>query len=779
MDMHQQYTEVSTKTASNLKSIARSQAVRELSSLSLPEIDAVADLVARVVPAGNVPGVILNGLARLTGRQPPFKTVKRDINLLFKGVEQALDRVVYTAFFAGPAAVIWGYQNLLKLAGKSPDDSFPEGTWQFYADYALREDTARHANETHGFDTTLYQHGIHLRPVDRVVAWVMAAIHCLHQYNALLENEWRERVCLYLLQEVASGAPDAERYARLYCEWEAQRPYGRAADVQSTDNYPTYRRVKFDAFLEEALHELRSDLRREWANRVRVAERHDLPAYQQQMSILSYLEPGAYGETRVPIPRKLAHIGVIWRGHYYLIPACVPGTEHPADVERVRAQVAALMALPLGVSTLRLDCLARIRRVALPKLRSQLSEEATKELDALCFAPILINCDPRPRDLPLAELRRAERGTGDHPLTLLDTGETIVFDQSHIFFDGTWGAALAEILTNEALAWAVYLDTLPPAQPDVESPRRLSYQFQAVERELIQEAARVTPEVCVETRTVNLKAIQRLRKLFKLRSDLLELTVNDLLVLYRAIHAATYEPDPTLIGELRDLTADGATRQATKAALEAVEQSRQANPAILILVDASKRSPRDRIYPMTFEVPLEDLDLLDLHDRVMSALQAYGGAVGDRAPLYAEFDQLQRTYLATLAGFGEVMSRAKEMATLGESASTGTIKMLAHLPAPLQRMMDRIPGRFDVLNDIIKGREVFSNIGAVAPTSTLTRFLTAKDDNDKKTLAWGVMTDADNVMCITLRDFRPHVVLLGACGRKDLAARISMPTLWD
>ncbi len=74
-----------------------------------------------------------------------------------------------------------------------------------------------------------------------------------------------------------------------------------------------------------------------------------------------------------------------------------------------------------------------------------------------------------------------------------------------------------------------------------------------------------------------------------------------------------------------------------------------------------------------------------------------------------------------------------------------------------------------MLNDIIKGREVFSNVGAVAPDSTLTRFITAKDDNDRKTLAWGVLTDANGVMRLSLRDFRPHVRLLMDIGRRDLA----------
>ena len=95
----------------------------------------------------------------------------------------------------------------------------------------------------------------------------------------------------------------------------------------------------------------------------------------------------------------------------------------------------------------------------------------------------------------------------------------------------------------------------------------------------------------------------------------------------------------------------------------------------------------------------------------------------------------------------------------------------------LQRLLDNIPGRFDVLNDIIKGREVFSNVGAVAKTSTLTRFITAKDDNDKKTLAWGVITDAQNRMRVTLRDFRPHVAQLDSVGKGELARRLAQDYL--
>ncbi len=104
MDAREPYAEASIKTADNLKTIAHAASVRELSRLSLPEIEAITDLVGRIVPAGNVPGVILSGLARLPGRRPPSDVIRRDVNLLFRGVEQVLDRAAYGAFFAGPAA---------------------------------------------------------------------------------------------------------------------------------------------------------------------------------------------------------------------------------------------------------------------------------------------------------------------------------------------------------------------------------------------------------------------------------------------------------------------------------------------------------------------------------------------------------------------------------------------------------------------------------------------------------------------------------------------------
>src|SRR5262245_1804553 len=119
MDLEKRYTELSIKTADNLKSVAQSLMKRpasgkplagaetqvnhlDLSRKSL-NVDEMVEQVAQLVPAGNLPGLLLSGLARLSERRLPQKKVRRDINLLFKGVEETLDKAMYGAFFAGPA----------------------------------------------------------------------------------------------------------------------------------------------------------------------------------------------------------------------------------------------------------------------------------------------------------------------------------------------------------------------------------------------------------------------------------------------------------------------------------------------------------------------------------------------------------------------------------------------------------------------------------------------------------------------------------------------------
>ncbi|RMF45505.1 MAG: hypothetical protein D6755_08040 [Anaerolineae bacterium] len=609
MDLRQRYTSASIKTAENLKTIATAPGLRSISRLSLPEIEAVTDLIARIVPAGNVPGMILSGLARISGKRLPAQVVRRDVALLFKGVEQTLDHAVYTAFFAGPAAILWGYQNLLKLAGKTPEAAFPEGTWQFYIEYALREDTARHTNETHGFETALRQHNLRLSPADRLTAWVMAAIHTLHNYPQLLANEWYERMAISLLLAATADTPHADRYTRLYRTWQRQIPYRREADAGG-QTYPAYRRQRFEQFLQAVTADLPASLRGVWRANLQQALTESLPAYQQQMSILAWLQPDAYGETRTPLRFEDAHIGITLQGRYALLRAADTQRGTPANVHHIRAQIHALLDACTQVPASNLTGLARTRRAALAELRPRLPNDLRHELNTLRLAPILINADERPPQQPLTRIRQGERGVGDHPLTIFLTPESTVFDQSHIFFDGTWGAALAEIITNEALSWAAYLASQEKPPVRTNPPHILRLEYPPAIQALIAQAPKVPPEAAAENHAVNVPAVINLRRLFKRRNDLLNLTVNDLLVLYRAMHAHTYQPAPRLVQELEALRKHRQSAAAAEAALQAV-QTRE-NPSVLIPIDASLHAPYQRIYPLSFEVPLAELNLLEL-----------------------------------------------------------------------------------------------------------------------------------------------------------------------
>ncbi len=67
--------------------------------------------------------------------------------------------------------------------------------------------------------------------------------------------------------------------------------------------------------------------------------------------------------------------------------------------------------------------------------------------------------------------------------------------------------------------------------------------------------------------------------------------------------------------------------------------------------------------------------------------------------------------------------------------------------------------------------------GGWQKAARLRRFITAKDDNWQKTLAWGVLTDDDDVVHLSLRDFRPHVAALAEQGRAALADQLAQDFL--
>jgi hypothetical protein len=440
-DPYAQWHQATMKTADDLRTMAKTAVDRELTQMTLPQVDQLVNSVSRSVPAGNVPALILNGLMRL-GRNQDTQA-KSNVNTLFKGVNQLFDRAMYGAVFAGPAAVIWGYQNLLRIAGRDPDDSFPEGTWQFYVDYALREDTARHTNETHGFDSTVKGRK-KIGMTDRITAWIMSAAQVLHTYDQLLANEWRERVYTFTLSQLLSDPKAPIKHSKIYRKWQGQIPYTALNDAKKGETYPAYRRHKFDAFFSKVLKQADADTRERWEKIINDLQRTALPAYKKQMSILAYLEPDIYGETRMPISKSLAQIAVYYMGHYYFYPTINSKTGQLVDVNLIREMVRAMIGKPRTDAPSELAPLLRVRRAALKDLRPNLNPTLGLQINKMHLAPIVLNFDTKigNADLPLAEMRKAERGTGDHPLTVFDAGQTFIFDQSHIFFDGAWGAAV-------------------------------------------------------------------------------------------------------------------------------------------------------------------------------------------------------------------------------------------------------------------------------------------------------------------------------------------------
>src|SRR5262245_49795619 len=196
------YDEAKQLTALSLQKFV--ETTEQLTHLSLPERNALIEEIARVVPAGNVPGLVSAGLATLPGRVVSNADNRRNLNLLMQGMHTFLDKAVFNTFFVGPARVLSAYQMMLKLTGKDIEQSFPEGTWQFYVEFGLREDSGRHASETVGFNSALTREQLKLTNADELTTWALASVWLLDRYETLLANEWTERVRLTHLETALS-----------------------------------------------------------------------------------------------------------------------------------------------------------------------------------------------------------------------------------------------------------------------------------------------------------------------------------------------------------------------------------------------------------------------------------------------------------------------------------------------------------------------------------------------------------------------------------------------
>jgi len=792
------------------------------SNRPIEEVEALQKEVSSILPAGNIAGMVTSGLANLRNRKWPKSQAYSDVSALLRSLEVP----IFQAVFYPTATILLGYQKLLTLTGTSEENAFPEGLWQFYLEFAMREDTARHSNETIGFQSTLQEHGIRLSPIDKISAWLCAVSQIYFQYDDLLYNEWREQVYLNLLDQILTEANLEQRVRFLAQAWMAQRPYEPGSDASSDENYPAYRRRRFDKFIQDfCLKLLPAETQAKLAAAYAQQEERYLAAYQRQMTILATLIPERYREVRQPLPIWQAKIGLILNDRYYLIPACVADTlgqpilfqQHqavaalpfdeqghlydpygqlvevartgsvynaahqlighlrPAHYQTIRQEVATIFKeqattppSQFNQTSFSLDQqLTALKRSEQANQRPHLSEFAQYETKLLQQAPVLINWDEQEVDKPLAYIRQGRRGIGDHALTIFRTSKSMVFDQSHIFFDGVWGLAIAEVLTREAISWGVLFSRLTPPSATEQPP--IALQFQP-EKQLSQTAIR--REVSAESIAIDLVNLHNLRNLLPRQHFKVKLTINDLLILYRSKFGMEYQLDPKIQTVLDSLkVSHGEVYELVKASMQKLHEK---NPSVLIPLNAATVNPRDRLYPTTFRNPFTDM--WDIYEDTLEALATYRQKPTDSQ--WQHFANLRGSLLTQMSYFGDLLRAYKRVALQGGSTSNTIMKLLAYVPMSVREMLNELPQRIDVLNEVLKGEEVISNVGRVAkksanePTgrgSSITRFISAKDDNENKTLVWGAVTDDQEIFHLSLRDFRPHVAALATINKLAVA----------
>lgn len=764
-----------------------------------------------------LPGLIRSGFSLLFTRRvrPRGGSLFRKMYL-----DNALNYLIYILLIVIPAIILEVFQRL-RTAVSGLLRTYPGGSWQFYLRTGLREDLAHHTNETEGYHQERPRAATEL---DDLTAWVMAVIQFLWNYEELMGVVWDEWTLLRLVDEAGQKVElhNNVLFHRLQRQWEVARSYH--APLNGT--YADVRWAAFKEFIQQRLDALPPRLRDEALRRHAELSAEKRAAYIEQMSLLATTRPGRYADSKRPIPLWDARIGLIVGGAYYLIHV-VDHDEHGLPVvygmggrrtplrwgeggfytpdgervfvkedqvydaagkpvgyldmaaaSRVKGQLRAILSAhgeeePPGDEPPPDVLLAETPRDEQRRLRGLLPAATRSALRELSRAPVIINWNVHPRDQHLSELRRARRGVGDHGLTIIRTESSFVFDQSHLFFDGTWSLAMAEVLTNTAVRWCERCLTMAAA--DASSVRQHMLNgtqafYRAANRR------RHPPEVSAETTIFDISNIFALRSLLERTGTYL--TVNDLLVITRILHAAHYEPSPHVREVIEAFEAGASTRaerQAGRAIGQSLRRGRVLNPALLIPVDASPTEPHERIFPITFR-NLTD-NLVWVWDDAWSAYQDYRRFdppdTPESAVAYRAFSLKRTLLVGHLRAFSYILAANKDVAIRGESLNIAILKLLVGLPPWLQSLLKEIPERSPPLNEIIRGDEVYSNVGRVAEGASLTRFMTAKDDGNTKALAWGVMSDDAGRMSITMRDFRPHVQPLLRAGRDDLVNELA------
>src|SRR6185503_16759393 len=116
--------------------------------------------------AGNLTGLIRSGLTMLKAQRVQPRTEHLDSRKF--DANQLVDQAVYIGLIAVPAVILEAYQRVRSMLTGQPM-GYPEGSWQFYLHFGLREALAHHTNETTGY----YQsRPTNASDLDDLTAWV-------------------------------------------------------------------------------------------------------------------------------------------------------------------------------------------------------------------------------------------------------------------------------------------------------------------------------------------------------------------------------------------------------------------------------------------------------------------------------------------------------------------------------------------------------------------------------------------------------------------------------
>jgi len=779
------------------------------------EIEPLKKELANVVPSNNIIALVMDGLAKLRGRKLPNKQTASYSGLM-RELEEILPNLLFGALFVPTASVLSAYQNLLILTGKYPDSSFPWGMWQFYVEHSARADNARHIIENTGFqDITKQYKSFDLSEVDELSAWVCAINQLYFQYDDISQVQLHEKYKLREFDYILDKANLKQRleFASLFQCWDNLCPYKRYVDVSPDDNYVYYRRYYFNQFTENILRHI--PIQDQIKPKTKVENRELY--YWYQMSILRICRPDRYYEARQDVPLWLAKIGIILNNNYYFIPACtldeygnpvlfkervgecfitslqiendtlfhsngselwvqndgmvlnkknkIQGYLRPMHFQMVRQLVTTLLSQSKNNQSAMLDeQLLKIPRINHPKAYQILKNKKFKDIELLSSAPIIINWDKQDYRQSLSKIRQNKRGIGNHALTIFRTSKAMVFDLSQIFFDGKHCISVSEILTNEAIAWANYLQSTPITNTQSHyTPYLLNLESCT---ELLSFRQNINFEVSITNTNINSHILSKMLVYYH-KIDYLyhfDFSRRNLLLLYRFMFGFEYNNLTTIkdrIAQLNMVNGNSDITKATEFYEDIKKYLRTHNPSIALPLEAIGLS--DRINMMIFQNPFTNIWLL--YDATYTSLQLY---TSTKTPEnYARFHELCGKFFTHLSYFTLLITTHEKIARAGKNNVISTLQLLAHLPDSLRNIFIESQRRIDILNEIMQGDELIWDLGHIPPNTSISRFLGAGDDNTD--LVWSFFVDNDNQIHLSLRDSRAYVTTLAQMNRFDLA----------